>query len=265
MREKTALRFEPMTLGMILDTTFRLYSQNVSLILGITALGYVPYFVAGLLVVLLGVFYRQTPEAFNASVFAILAALIPLALLVLVAYPLSTGAATYAIGQRYLHKPISAVDAMKVTWKRYGTLCWAISMAGVIIMGGFLLLIVPGILWALSYALLVPVVALESGNAKESRRRSWALVAGNRGKVFAVLFIIGLLAFLVSGAIQAILTFFLESHSLPGQLTTQLVKEIASFLLAPLPIIASVLLYYDMRIRKEGFDLEMLSQALSQP
>jgi hypothetical protein len=32
--------------------------------------------------------------------------------------------------------------------------------------------------------------------------------------------------------------------------------------LTPLGIIADILLYYDFRIRKEGFDLEMLSRAL---
>src|SRR5439155_26169995 len=39
--------------------------------------------------------------------------------------------------------------------------------------------------------------------------------------------------------------------------------NLLSIMLTPLGIIAAILLYYDMRIRKEGFDLEMLSLAVS--
>jgi hypothetical protein len=36
-----------------------------------------------------------------------------------------------------------------------------------------------------------------------------------------------------------------------------------SIFLTPLGIVATILLYYDLRIRKEGFDLEMLSRAIT--
>ncbi len=39
-------------------------------------------------------------------------------------------------------------------------------------------------------------------------------------------------------------------------------SSIAQMLIQPLTIIAVVMIYYDLRIRKEGFDLEMLSKAL---
>jgi len=40
-------------------------------------------------------------------------------------------------------------------------------------------------------------------------------------------------------------------------------NNLMSIFLTPLGIIATILLYYDMRIRKEGFDLEMLSRAFT--
>jgi hypothetical protein len=39
--------------------------------------------------------------------------------------------------------------------------------------------------------------------------------------------------------------------------------NLVSIFLTPLGIVATILLYYDMRIRKEGFDLEMLSRAIT--
>ena len=39
-------RFEAMTTGVLLDRAFRLYGGNFSLMLGITAAAYVPYYAA---------------------------------------------------------------------------------------------------------------------------------------------------------------------------------------------------------------------------
>jgi hypothetical protein len=40
-------------------------------------------------------------------------------------------------------------------------------------------------------------------------------------------------------------------------------NSLVSILITPVFIIATILLYYDMRIRKEGFDLEMLGRAFA--
>jgi len=199
-----------MTVGMILDTTFRAYSQNVLLMLGITALAYLPYFVLWLLGLVLIIDHIPAATDVSFWIFQALAGVF-----YLVAYPFATAAATYAIGERYLHKPASAVDAMKAAWKRYKTLLWGVTITGLIVGMGFLLLIVPGILWAVSYALLFPVIMLESKSAKDSRQRSWALVAGNRGKVFFIMLIFGILSMVVTTGLQKILPMFLEADALP--------------------------------------------------
>ncbi len=45
MNAQTTSRFEPMTIGMILDTTVRLYLHNFSLMIGITPRAYLPYLI----------------------------------------------------------------------------------------------------------------------------------------------------------------------------------------------------------------------------
>jgi hypothetical protein len=42
-------------------------------------------------------------------------------------------------------------------------------------------------------------------------------------------------------------------------------ENLVSLLLTPISAIAVTLLYYDFRIRKEGFDLEILSQSIAGP
>jgi hypothetical protein len=254
-----------MTIGAVLDTTLRLYGQNFFLMLGLTALPYVPYLVFLLSITVL-MPQITSPLLNNASLARILilvVGLIPLVILPLVTYPLSAGAATYAISQRYLRHQTSAGEALKAAWQRYGTMAGATIMVGIIMLLATLLLVVPGILCGLSYALLYPVIMLEARHATESRQRSWELVAGFRGKIFKVFLVIGLLCGLINIGVKAILDMALDPNTLSGELVVQVVTQSVALVLTPLATIAGVLLYYDLRIRKEGFDLEMLSRAFS--
>jgi hypothetical protein len=259
MQQPVTPRFEPMTVGMILDSTIRLYMQNMTLMIGIVAFSYLPYLVFLLLITV------AVPPGGGVPVLAIILGAITAVLWMLIAQPLSVGATTYAMSERYLRHPVSIVDALRAAWKRYTTLLWAQAIVGLVIMVGFLLFIIPGILWTLSYALVAPVIVLEPVNAWEGRQRSWELVTGERGKVFLVLVVVSILTSVVSGAAEAVVPWLIDTSSLSGQLSLQVLSQLVSYLVIPIPAIATVLLYYDLRIRKEGFDLEMLSQALAQP
>jgi hypothetical protein len=58
-------------------------------------------------------------------------------------------------------------------------------------------------------------------------------------------------------------SIFFAGESAGGGILNSALINLLSIFLTPLGIIAAILLYYDMRIRKEGFDLEMLSRALA--
>ena len=55
---------------------------------------------------------------------------------------------------------------------------------------------------------------------------------------------------------------FMEQGSQTAELASNTVFVLALLVTTPLISIVLVLLYYDLRIRKEGFDLELLSQSL---
>ncbi len=48
-------------------------------------------------------------------------------------------------------------------------------------------------------------------------------------------------------------------------LVRDIVQTLAGAILLPIGTAPAILLYYDLRIRKEGFDLQMLSSAIEQP
>jgi len=73
--------------------------------------------------------------------------------------------------------------------------------------------------------------------------------------------VITVIQWLVGYGIGTVYTLFFDPGSAGGRLVQTAVTGVAQIVLSPLLIIADILLYYDFRIRKEGFDLEMLSRA----
>jgi hypothetical protein len=71
---------------------------------------------------------------------------------------------------------------------------------------------------------------------------------------------LALLAGLVIGA--GILAAGVEALRGKGEVLSTVVVAVVSLLIYPLLSCVFTLFYYDLRVRKEGFDLEMLSQQL---
>jgi hypothetical protein len=136
-------------------------------------------------------------------------------------------------------------------------------------------------LWlTFSFMLGMAACIVEKKTAWESLVRSWQLSKGTRGRIFVTYLLVIALAFAVSMALSIpmlIVIAFIPSmgngaaFSSPAFIVAEIVRAIANFatqvLLAPIIMIASVLFYYDQRIRKEGFDIEWMMQraGLAQP
>jgi len=253
-------RFEAMTVGGLLDRAFRLYVDNFPLMLGITAAAYVPLY-AIQLVMQAGASGITAPPGRDLRL--LLSQLVLLILWASLALPIATGASTYAISERYLGREVTVGGAMARAWSRLWTLTVAQISVMVRLFFGFLLFFIPGILWSLSYALVAPVVLVEGQKAAPSLRRSWELVKGNRGKVLAVLLVVNVLQWLSGFGVGSLSRLVFDPESMSGNLMHTALSDIVFIFLTPLVIIADILLYYDFRIRKEGFDLEMLNRALA--
>ncbi len=135
-----------------------------------------------------------------------------------------------------------------------------------------LVLIVPliALRWWLAWSLVVPVTVLEGGGLRVSMRRSKALTKGCRGRIFLIYLLIGILVAIVSWMIQLPLLALIGVRSLrePGTMTAaaQAISAAGVFLstslVGSLATIALTLIYYDQRVRKEGFDLQLMMSTL---
>jgi len=121
----------------------------------------------------------------------------------------------------------------------------------------------------LAYAF--PAAVLENLPAWKALKRSWRLSKERRGQTFAVWLLVFLLTGTVSSAMQwafrwAVIYAYREFHFGSAifhhfLLASRLLTVVMSAVSHPIQSIALTLLYYDQRVRHEGYDIELLMNA----
>ena len=122
-------------------------------------------------------------------------------------------------------------------------------------------LIVPFAIWLMVYVLLrtfaiIPVVVLENVGANTAMGRTLALSKDCAAHIFFSLGLAFFLYFIFSGIISAL------GITLLTPATAGIIGAVLIIPIYPLLTVVSTMLYYDLRIRKEGFDLEIMSREL---
>ena len=262
----TTASFEPMGIGGILDRAFQLYRQNFIRFLTIVAIVYVPITLISLLLV------RVQVAAATEGGAAVLLASLPLLILAIVGQALCAGALIKSVSGTYLGEPISVGEAYKAVLPKLLSLIGAAIVVGLLVGVGLLLLIVPGIIFLLWYILTTQVIVIEDMTAFPGMSRSKQLVAGNLGKVFALGVVVFIIVWIISfafgqlgGAIAGMAENPTRDQIVRAMTIQTLISQVGSILVAPITAAVWILAYYDLRIRKEGFDLEMLARAMGVP
>jgi len=110
---------------------------------------------------------------------------------------------------------------------------------------------------------------LESRGAVSAMRRSWALTRGWFWRIFSIFCILTVLTSILSRvltAIAVVFVSFLSSQSPDYQMvipTQIIVPALINILILPLYVSIDLAIYYDLRVRKEGLDLQLRADALS--
>ncbi len=170
----------------------------------------------------------------------------------------AAGATLRAISQAYLGANPTLEDSLSYALGKIAPLFTA-GLAKYLIVGlGMIAFIIPGIVIALGYALVPQVVVLEDlPSSVAALGRSWRLTKGYKGKVFLLGVVVYFIVYLPTNAAVFLAAF------MPGlAVTLSLVGSLFYVVLFPIVSSAFTLLYYDLRLRKEAFDLELLSQQM---
>jgi uncharacterized membrane protein len=149
-----------------------------------------------------------------------------------------------------------------------------------LMMGGSLLLFVlllGAFVWMViafcRYALAVAACTLENLPVRQSITRSSFLTHGAKWGVFGIVLLTGLMTFILTYVLQlpallannAVMITGKTHLSIAATIWIYVADFLGSTLAGPITTVALVLVYYDQRIKKEAFDLQLLMQAIGQP
>jgi hypothetical protein len=184
------------------------------------------------------------------------------------AFLIASAAVLRAVSVAYLGGAPDWKESLRAATARLRSLIWLgfLMFAGMV--GAALALILPAIWLGVAWSLAFPVLIAEGQRGARALGRSFQLVRGRWWPTFGALFLAFLFQFflgLVLGIPLGLLTFNLEGDSPVALALTTVVNVLASVITTPFMAAVLVLIYFDLRVRKEGFDLQLLSQGVGIP
>ncbi len=170
--------------------------------------------------------------------------------------PVAMYGITEFISSHYRGRPVSIGDAWRAGARAYMPLIGTTLLAGLLILLGTLLFVIPGIYLALALALITPIIVIEGRFGTKAISRSRELTKGSLFRIFGL--------YVVVFVLSSVLNFGGSLLSLGDPWIAAGFQTIASAIAQPFGFAATVVLYYDVRCRKEAFDLEHLSDTVAQ-
>jgi hypothetical protein len=175
--------------------------------------------------------------------------------------PLTNGALTIAIADRVLGGQAGWREVWMLLFRRLGLLLTAVIPAAVLIAFGCVFFVIPGLVLAVLFSFVSPVVLIEGVGGREALRRSTALVRSDWLRVAIMLVVFGVLR----GVAQMVASMLFPQSALFG---ASFFSDLVTLAFLPLPVLGMVLLYFDIRRKRENFtddrlraDLEALKTA----
>ena len=259
------LDLRPLSLGEILDRTFTLYKTHFILFLALAGIPRLPSLgIALAQAQVTGDAALQGPAmlAFPTSTFVALA--LGAMVAAIVGYLFSQGGSLIAVSELYLGRSITIAQAFRRVASDIWVLVGVVILNLLAIFAGFIALIIPGIYLLFRLFVCVPVALIEQKNPADALSRSFALTKGFMGRAIVIIVLYLALSLGFAALIQVpILAGVAASANDPAALRIWLSAQallggIFEILLTPILLIATAIYYYDLRVRKEAFDLQVM-------
>ena len=207
--------------------------------------------------------------------------------------PLETAAITRAVAERLLGRATTVGAVYRAALGRwaalfgFGVLLFLFAIGAVVVLAlvAALLVAVAGGVGRLLVALLIlaalvgavmayvrlllatQAIVLEGIGPLAAMRRSWQLTRGLAWRTLGFVLVLGILttvlAFLL-GLVTDVLVAVAGGLTGAGPLVSAVGSAVIAVLVAPILAVGLTMLYYDHRVRREGFDLQLLAAQLAE-
>ena len=232
----------PLSIGQVLDLSIKNYLRNFRLVL--------PLVLAAIVVSCANLTaqmeFRNQPAAtaIVALILYIPAVYIGMALLSL-------------LWGTSLDEPLSMGEALGLAARKLLPIILYYILLSLAVTGGLILLVIPGIILAVTLVLGQYAIIIENAGPVEALKRSHSLVWGNWGRTAAVLTVVVLIYIAVDvvfGLVVGVAS--LGRNPATIAIIVGILTGTMSSILAPFTVSAGLVLFADLRLRKEGADLE---------
>lgn len=264
------LRLRARSVTEIVDAAFQLYRRDALEYILVTAVAYSPLLILQLMVfgALDSSSAAVTLDSFSVLWFGLL-------VLGFVGYAIMVAVVSKFSSDIYLGRTPDLAATIRLSLSKVLPLIGASLVFMVLVSVGVLLFAVSIALWgpvtgslgfvvAVVWALWVTarffavfqVIILENRDVMDAFGRAGTLSRGQKGHIVLTLFLVFLIVIVLMIAVTTVAAL------LPSQMIAGVVQMIYVVMAYPLIGIAQMILYYDLRIRAEGFDIEVMTGAL---
>ncbi len=263
----------PLGVGEILDVAIKIYRARFGVLVRAVVVMLGPVFVLSAVIRisvgtgdgLLGVGQPgTTPEIDTHQLWAFVAGTLVIALLAFLASQVATGACFKAVSGAYLDEQPDWRESLRFARSHVRSLLWVSFLLVIFLIPALLACLVPGAYLYVVWSVAAPVVLLEGAHGRGALKRSRALVKGRFWPTVATLGLVTIL----TGIVQAMFLGILAGvGSISGNEVARAVAEaigqtVSSALTTPLSAAVLTVMYFDLRVRKDGFDLELLARRM---
>jgi hypothetical protein len=260
-------QLRPLSVGEMLDAGFRLFSARFWTLILCVLVPIVPMTILSTALqasVDPNAFDLDTTETADSG--TALAGTLVGSVIQFAAAALAIAACFKAISAAYLGERAGAGESLRYALGRLLPLLVAYFVVLVIVVIGFVLLIIPGIWIAVKLSMVFPALVFERKGPFASIGRSWTLTGGGWWRTFGTLLVVFLITFVIQLVLGGVVGGALGASDTVSELTVAivltLVNLIALALTYPLWAAVTSVVYYDLRVRNEGFDLQLLAEGM---
>ncbi|MGZ6954143.1 MAG: hypothetical protein ACXVJX_18790 [Acidimicrobiia bacterium] len=267
----------PLGVGEVLDTAFRVYRTRFKDLLIAVAIPLVPLIALQILVNLSvssetrletqnGVLVRTTGPSTGVAL-GVTAVTILISIL---ASAIAQGSSIRIISDQYLGSTTTWSDSLRFALERLGSIIWVSLLAGISAILGLVLCVLPGVYLWVAFSVSVPALLIENDKGTKALSRSRVLVRGRWWPTFGTFVVVYLLQFVISAGLSIVVGGgTIASGRITGATSARILSGLVTggitVMMTPLLAAVATIIYFDLRVRKEGFDVALMAQRLGVP
>jgi len=233
--------------GAVIGTSFKIWARNIAFFGIVSLAAHLP-----------GFFLKSIQSQPTGSGLSSLASTSPSALCNLVFIQLLTAIICYGVLQQLRGRSIDYGACLLIGFGRFFPALFTAILAALATGIGFVLLIVPGIIWGLAFWVALPVCVVENLGPVESLKRSYSLTKDYRWSIFGIALLVLLIAVVGGLLIGGAVGFFIGASHIPLHPALDILGLVVESLVGSLSAVVATTAYYYLRAVKEGADIDQI-------